>query len=46
MGALIWVSIDTSGIHPTITGVILGLMTPTDTWINNKQLQKILKPRL
>ncbi|MCH9756019.1 MAG: Na+/H+ antiporter NhaA [Gammaproteobacteria bacterium] len=42
IGALIWVSIDASGIHPTITGVILGLMTPTDTWIKDKQLQEIL----
>lgn len=42
IGSLIWVSIDASGIHPTITGVILGLMTPTDTWIKDKQLHEIL----
>ncbi|CEG58621.1 Na+/H+ antiporter NhaA [Legionella fallonii] len=42
-GILIWISVDASGIHPTITGVILGLMTPTDTWINDKRLHKILK---
>ncbi|HAU1758210.1 TPA: Na+/H+ antiporter NhaA [Legionella pneumophila] len=43
IGALIWVSVDASGIHPTITGVILGLMTPTDTWVNDKQLHEILE---
>lgn len=43
IGAIIWFSIDASGIHPTITGVILGLMTPTDTWVNDKQLHAILE---
>lgn len=43
IGILIWVAIDASGIHPTVTGVILGLMTPTRTWINDKQLHKILE---
>ncbi|WP_131782798.1 Na+/H+ antiporter NhaA [Legionella gresilensis] len=43
IGALIWVSIDASGIHPTITGVILGLMTPTGAWISDKRLHKILE---
>jgi NhaA family Na+:H+ antiporter len=27
-GVLIWIAVDASGIHATITGVILGLMTP------------------
>ncbi|MCC5013689.1 MULTISPECIES: Na+/H+ antiporter NhaA [unclassified Legionella] len=43
IGALIWVAIDASGIHPTVTGVVLGLMTPTRIWINDKQLHKILE---
>ncbi|MGC1182416.1 Na+/H+ antiporter NhaA [Legionella sp.] len=43
IGVLIWISIDASGIHPTITGIILGLMTPTDTWVNDARLHKILK---
>ncbi|WED44605.1 Na+/H+ antiporter NhaA [Legionella cardiaca] len=43
IGALIWVSVDASGIHPTITGVILGLMTPTETWISDERLRKILE---
>lgn len=43
IGILLWLAIDQSGIHPTITGVILGLMAPTKTWINDKQLHKILE---
>lgn len=42
IGSLIWVSVDASGIHPTITGVILGLMTPTEAWVNDKRLNEIL----
>lgn len=43
IGALVWFVIDKSGIHPTITGVILGLMTPTKTWVSDKRLHKILE---
>lgn len=42
IGSIIWVSVDASGIHPTITGVILGLMTPTGSWVNDKRLNEIL----
>lgn len=42
-GSLIWCAVDASGIHATITGVILGLMTPTVTWVTDKQLHKILE---
>ncbi|HAT9492087.1 TPA: Na+/H+ antiporter NhaA [Legionella pneumophila subsp. pneumophila] len=42
IGSLIWISVDASGIHPTITGVILGLMTPTGAWVNDKRLNEIL----
>lgn len=41
-GCIIWVAMDTSGIHPTITGVILGLMTPVRRWVSDKRLYAIL----
>ncbi|MGR9117457.1 MAG: Na+/H+ antiporter NhaA, partial [Gammaproteobacteria bacterium] len=41
-GGLIWIAMDASGIHPTITGVILGMMTPTDKWVSDKRLHAIL----
>lgn len=42
VGGLIWLAIDSSGFHPTITGVILGLMTPTVKWVDNERLYNIV----
>ena len=42
MGGLIWLAMDVSGIHATVTGVILGLMTPTGRWVSDERLHAIL----
>lgn len=42
IGGLIWLAVDASGIHPTITGVLLGLMTPTRGWVSDRRLHAIL----
>ncbi|MDC0663583.1 Na+/H+ antiporter NhaA [Marinobacter sp. SS21] len=42
VGGLVWLAVDASGIHPTITGVILGLMTPARRWISDVRLYSIL----
>ncbi|WP_427979596.1 Na+/H+ antiporter NhaA [Agarivorans sp.] len=42
VGMLIWLAVDASGIHPTVTGVILGLMTPTTKWITDDRLHTIM----
>ncbi|BAN46467.1 Na(+)/H(+) antiporter NhaA [Metapseudomonas resinovorans NBRC 106553] len=42
MGGLIWVAVDASGIHATITGVLLGLMTPARRWVSDRRLYAIL----
>ncbi|GHC35875.1 Na(+)/H(+) antiporter NhaA [Aidingimonas halophila] len=42
VGAAIWLAVDASGIHPTITGVILGLMTPARRWVSDERLYAIL----
>jgi NhaA family Na+:H+ antiporter len=42
IGGLIWLAVDASGIHPTITGVILGLMTPTTRWVSDDRLHSIM----
>lgn len=42
MGGVIWLCIDASGIHATIAGVILGLMTPTSIWVSDTRLRAIL----
>jgi len=36
VGIYIWVCTLKSGIHPTIEGVILGLMTPAQPWLGGK----------
>lgn len=42
IGALIWMAVDASGIHATVTGVILGLMTPTNKWVSDDRLHTIM----
>ncbi|MGV6476989.1 Na+/H+ antiporter NhaA [Azotobacter vinelandii] len=41
-GISIWFAVDRSGIHATITGVVLGLMTPTGRWVSDERLYRIL----
>lgn len=42
MGGGIWLTVDASGIHPTVTGVILGLMTPSTKWVTDDRLHTIM----
>lgn len=42
MGLAIWVALDISGIHPTLAGVVLGLMTPARGWVSDSRLRAIL----
>jgi Na+:H+ antiporter, NhaA family len=42
MGGGVWLAIDASGVHATLTGVILGLMTPARSWVSDRRLQAIL----
>jgi NhaA family Na+:H+ antiporter len=37
LGALIWLAFLKSGIHPTVVGVALGLLTPTRAWLGDRQ---------
>ncbi len=41
-GGVLWILMDVSGIHATVTGVILGLMTPTEKWVSGERLHAIL----
>ncbi len=41
LGTMVWLAFDASGIHPTIAGVILGLMTPTTSWVSDERLRAL-----
>ncbi|MBR0643876.1 Na+/H+ antiporter NhaA [Roseomonas hellenica] len=43
LGGLAWFAVDASGIHPTVTGVALGLLTPTGGWVSDRRLRAILQ---
>jgi NhaA family Na+:H+ antiporter len=42
LGSCVWLALDASGIHPTLAGVILGLMTPARSWVSDRRLHAIL----
>jgi NhaA family Na+:H+ antiporter len=42
VGAGVWLAALHSGIHPTVAGVVLGLMTPTFPWVRREALRLAL----
>jgi NhaA family Na+:H+ antiporter len=42
VGIGIWLAMYYSGIHPTIAGVVLGLMTPGRAWLDRQPLSELL----
>ena len=42
VGVACWVAVDASGLHATVTGVCLGLLTPTRAWVSKVRLRTIL----
>ena len=38
-GAFIWLAVYKSGVHPTVAGVMLGLLTPSEVWIGRTALR-------
>lgn len=42
LGGGIWLCFDASGLHATIAGVILGLMTPARAWVGDERLRSIM----
>lgn len=41
-GCIVWLLVDAAGVHPTVTGVVLGLMTPTQRWVSDRKLHRIV----
>lgn len=42
VGAGIWLAVLKSGVHPTVAGVALGLLTPASAWIGEKTLGEVV----
>lgn len=42
VGSLIWFAFHESGVHATIAGVILGLLTPARSWVSGEHLRAIV----
>ena len=42
VGAMVWAATDASGIHATVTGVVLGLLTPARRWVSDDRLYALL----
>ncbi|MDP3720176.1 MAG: Na+/H+ antiporter NhaA [Acidobacteriota bacterium] len=43
VGAFIWLAFLQSGVHPTVAGVLLGLLTPSTAWIGAQTLADVLQ---
>jgi NhaA family Na+:H+ antiporter len=43
LGVLIWFCFDSSGVHPTLVGVVLGLMTPARGWVSDERMRAIFE---
>ena len=42
VGVLTWVAIYNSGVHPTIVGVVFGLLTPARPWVGEQRFQMLI----
>lgn len=41
-GMILWLCVYNSGVHPTIAGVALGLLTPAYAWFDNFRLMRVI----
>ena len=42
VGALVWLAFHESGVHATIAGVVLGLLTPARPWVSESRYGELL----
>src|SRR5262245_45536763 len=43
VGAGIWLAFLKSGVHPTVAGVLLGLLTPAGAWVGDRSLSEVVE---
>jgi len=41
VGSLLWLGLHESGVHATLAGVILGLLTPSSPWVSGSRMRRI-----
>lgn len=46
VGVFIWLAVLKVGIHPTVAGVAMGLLTPTAAWVSEPALRAVLNDAL
>jgi len=46
VGIVVWLCTLKSGIHPTVAGVVIGLLTPASAWIERSLLREIVTDAL
>jgi len=45
-GIFVWIAADASGVHATVAGVVLGLMTPTRRWVIRWEITGAVTPKI
>jgi NhaA family Na+:H+ antiporter len=46
IGTFIWLGFLKAGIHPTVAGVLLGLLTPASAWIGHRTFIEVIREKL
>jgi Na+:H+ antiporter, NhaA family len=43
LGAVVWLCTFKSGVHPTVAGVILGILTPVSAWVSRPSIREVIR---